>query len=173
MRVVAACLLLAPAMLHAQQLGVPMSSLPGVEAGVATAVGNAAAGAIEGVSLPAGALNRLLMAPTATGPVNATAGQDIERSFFANGTAPQEASGGFGLQGAAASAISGSALTRSAASGSVQSSGTAVQLPTSQQLMPANLIPGYQVTRSGAGASPTGVENVFTGTGIPRPGTAP
>jgi hypothetical protein len=172
MRLLILVLLAAAPALHAQQLGMPMSAMPGVEAGMGTVVGNTGAGGIEGISLPAGALNRLLMAPTGTRP-GGDVGREIERSFFGGDAAASAGAAGVGLQGAAARAVTGAPPPQPSPRGGVQASGTAIQLPTSQQLMPSNMIPGYQSTRGLGTASPTGVENVFTGSGIPRPGGAP
>jgi hypothetical protein len=170
MRLLTLVLLAAAPVLHAQQLGMPMSAMPGVEAGMGAVVGNTGAGGIEGISLPAGALNRLLMAPSTSRP-GGDVGREIERSFFGGDAASGTA--GVGMQGGAARALTGAAPPQPSPRGGVQASGTAIQLPTSQQLMPSNMIPGYQSTRGLGTASPTGVENVFTGSGIPRPGGAP
>jgi hypothetical protein len=166
--ILTAALLSAP--LHAQQPGVPLSSLPGVERGVAATVGGAAAGGVQGVTLPGGTLNRLMMAPTSTTNAGTALGEEIERSFFNDRAAP-DGSTRFGLTGGAAGTLTGTAQAQPPERG-VAASGTGVQLPTSQQLMPQNLIPGYQTRRGGA-VSPTGVANVFTGSGVPRPGAAP
>ena len=173
MRILFLGILLAPAALHAQQLGVPLSSLPGVEAGVASQVGSAVQGGIDGVAIPAAAINRLLGSPTGTMVNSAEIGAQIERSFFNGNTAgtPATASS-YGLSGGAAQAVAGQ-LPAAASGGAVTASGVAVQLPAAQQLMPANLIPGYQSLRGTGNASPTGVGNVFTGTGLPRSGDAP
>lgn len=170
MRFVPVLLLAVAPALHAQSLGSPMSSLPGVEAGVSAVVGNAVSGGVDGIRLPQATLERLMMAPAATGRSSAI-GQQIERSFHGDGTA-QADEPGYGLQGRAAGTITGESVSRTTQSGSVTGGGTAVQLPSSQQLMPANLIPGYQSVRN-SNASATGVENVYTGSGVPRSGTAP
>jgi hypothetical protein len=161
--------LIAPATLHAQ-LGVPLSSLPGVERGVPSAVGGAASGGVQGVTVPGATLNRLMMAPASTTGAGVSTGQAIERTFFNDSSAP-DASAGFGMTGGAAGTLTSSS-TGAAPERGVAASGTGVRLPTSQQLMPQNLVPGYQSARGG-GVSATGVGNVFTGTGIPRAGAAP
>ena len=156
----------------AQQLGVPLSSLPGVEVGTPSAAGGSTGG-IEGVAVPGGRLDRLLMAPTGTSRPAGSIGQEIERGFFGDrNVAPAAAP--FGMSSGAAGALTGEGIgTRGGRSGSVTSQGTGVQLPTAQQLMPQNLIPGYQTTRPNGPVSPTGVGNVFTGSGQPRAGDNP
>jgi hypothetical protein len=160
--------LLLPATLHAQQLGVPLSSLPGVERGVPAAVGGAAAGGVQGVTLSSGRLNRLMMAPANTG--GAAPGEQIERAFFGDRPAPDGAAG-FAMPEGTARVLTGAPPAQAPDRG-VAASGTGVQLPTAGQLMPQNLVPGYQTMRGGA-VSPTGVGNVFTGSGVPRPGATP
>jgi len=175
MRLSAIAILLIPAALNAQQLGVPLSSLPGVEAGIASQVGAASQGGIEGVAIPAAAINRLLGSPTGTTVNGANIGAQIEQSFFNGNTASspnQNATPGYGMSGGAARTITGQPVTTSTGSG-VTASGVGVQLPPTQQLMPANLIPGYQSLRGAGNGSPTGVNNVFTGSGQPRAGDGP
>lgn len=170
MRSLILVVLLVPGAMHAQQLGVPLSSLPGVERGVPTTVEGAAAGGVRGVALPSGTLNRLMMAPASTTGAGMTTGEQIERSF--HGDQPTvDGAASFGMTGGAARTLTGAPPAQAPERG-VAASGIGVQLPATGQLMPQNLVPGYQAMRRGA-ASPTGVSNVFTGSGIPRPGTAP
>jgi hypothetical protein len=164
--------LLLPVGAAAQQLGVPLSSLPGVEVGGAAATGGSTGG-IQGLAVPGGALDRLLMTPTGTSRSAANIGQQIERSFFGDRN-PAPAASPYGMSGGAAGVLTGDGVgTRGGRSGSVTSQGAGVQLPTAQQLMPQHLIPGYQTTRGNSQGSPTGVGNVFTGTGQPRSSDAP
>jgi hypothetical protein len=161
-----------PALAAAQQFGVPLSSLPGVEVGV-PAVAGGSSGGVQGVAVPGGTLERLLMTPTGTSQSAGSVGQQIERSFFGDRNAPPAASP-YGMSGGPAGVLTGEGVgTRGGRSGSVTSQGTGVQLPTAQQLMPQHLIPGYQTTRGNGQRSPTGVGNVFTGTGQPRSGDNP
>jgi hypothetical protein len=164
--------LAAPLAAVAQQLGVPLSSLPGVEAGMPAVTGGSSGG-IEGIAVPGGRLDRLLMAPTGTSQTAVSVGQQIERSFFGEGrSAPGAAP--FGMNGGAASALTGDDIrARGGRGATVAPQGVGVQLPTAQQLMPQHLVPGYQTLRSNASASPTGVGNVFTGSGQPRAGESP
>jgi hypothetical protein len=170
MRSLILAILLLPATLHAQQLGVPLSSLPGVERGVPATVGGAAAGGVQGVTLSSGKLNRLMMAPANTGGAGGAQGEQIERAFFGDRPAP-DGSAGFAMTDGTARVLTGAPPAQAPDRG-VAASGTGVQLPTARQLMPQNLVPGYQSMRGGA-VSPTGVGNVFTGSGVPRPGAAP
>ncbi len=158
-----------PAAGFAQQLGVPLSSLPGVEVGTPSG-GGGVAGGIEGVA--GGRLDRLLMAPTGTSSSAGSVGQEIERSFFGDRNAAPAAAP-YGVNGGAASALTGEGLGAGGRSGSVVRQGVGVQLPSSQQLMPQHLIPGYQTMRNNAPGSPTGVGNLFTGSGQPRAGDGP
>jgi hypothetical protein len=173
MRILVVAILLAPAALHAQ-LGVPLSSLPGVAPGVPAEVGGAMQGGIQGIAIPTATLNRLMGGPTGTAASGGNIGAQIEQSFFGGNTAATPSAASYGLSGGAARTVTGESLpSASGGSSSVKPSGTGVQLPTAQQLMPANLIPGYQSLRGTGSASPTGVGNVFTGSGQPRPGAGP
>ena len=167
-------LLLIPAA-AAAQLGVPMSSLPGVQSAIpAAAASGAGGGAASGIVIPQERLNRLLGA-TIGGGSAASVGDQIERSFYGTGKSGRVAAeAGIGLAGPAVRSIAGSAPTGAGESG-VAANGVGVTLPASQSLLPSSArVPGSVTRGSGTGAeSTTGVSNLYSGTGRPRSGDNP
>ncbi len=173
----------------AQQLGYPMSEMPGVETiqNGQQAQPSAATQTVEGVVLPQSVIKRLTAAvPGVSGASTAQdIGVQIERSFYERaGDTRSRADAKLQnlMQGAspneqreleAARAVAGDvwAGTRPRGTGAVTVDGVTISLPPSQSLMPGALTPGFLTTRKAAGG--TGVSNLFTGSGVPRASDPP
>jgi hypothetical protein len=176
-------LALAASPVGAQQLGMPMSQMPGVETLGNGVGGQSGARTIEGIVLPDGAVRRLTSALPGSGVTNTQSiGLEIEKSFYAPVGGRADATMESLMKGAvpksqaeleASKAVVGETwrATEPQNVRGVTVNGVAISLPSSQSLLPSGLIPGFVSARTKDGG--TGVSNLFTGSGIPRAADGP